>query len=228
MKTPLELRSHIITQIGSSGANLLGTRTYPLSVTQYNFATSGDVITVTGTTFSNGDAFKVFGANLPSPLVEGRVYYAVQSSGATCKASLTLGGTAITLSGHNNAHKHLQKYTVEPAISIIPDPQFEEGGTTFPSIINGSPVQYQGIEVVIYNGHEGNEYSGLLNNQARLDSEIWVLLKDWNTDNTENLTMAGLLITKGLYIIRTVVNPNPDPAPLIKSIILVIGYAGYI
>ena len=228
MKTPLELRSHILAQIGSSGANLLGTRTYPSAATKYAFTAAGDVITVTGTTFANGNAFKLFGTNLPSPLVENVVYYAVNSSGATCKASLALGGAAITLTTTGSGTRQLQKQTVEAAVSIIPDSQFEEGGFSFPSIINGSPVQYQGIEAVIYNGYEGNEYSALLNSEARLDSELWILLKDWNTDSSDNLTMAGLLIAKGLYIIRTVVNPNPDPAPLVKSLILVIGYAGYL
>jgi hypothetical protein len=116
----------------------------------------------------------------------------------------------------------------EPAISIIPDPQFDDGGYSFPAIINGSPVTYQGIEAVIYNGFEGNQYSALLNNKAQLDSQIWILLKDWNTDSSDNLTMAALLVSKGLDIIDTRIAPNPDQAPLMKSIILVTRYAGYI
>ena len=75
MKTAIELRSHILAQIGSSGANLLGTRTYPSAATKYAFTAAGDVVTVTGTTFTNGDAFKLFGSNLPSPLTENVVYY---------------------------------------------------------------------------------------------------------------------------------------------------------
>ncbi len=151
MKTPIELRQHVLDAIGASGANLLGTRTY----------------------------------------------------GAT----------------------------QEPAISIIPDPQFEEGGTTFPSIIDGYPVTYQGIECVIYDGIEGNEYNALLNNEARLDSQILILLKDWNDNDSSNLSLAALLVSKGLpYILKTITPPsNPiDQAPLLKSIILVVGFAGYL
>jgi hypothetical protein len=225
MKNAIELRTHIINKIGSS---LLGTRTYPSSATKYNFTAAGDVITATGATFTNGDTFRVFGDNLPSPLAEDIIYYAVSASGSTCKASLTLGGAAIALTTAGSGVRQLQKYVVEAAVSIIPDPQFDEGGFSFPSIVNGSPVTYQGIEAVIYNGYEGNQYSALLNSEARLDSEIWILLKDWNTDSSDDLTMAALYVSQGLYILETKTPPNPDNAPLVKSIILVIGFAGYL
>jgi hypothetical protein len=151
VKTPIEIRQHVLDKIGASGANLLGTRTY----------------------------------------------------GAT----------------------------VEPAILILPDPQYEDSGMTPPSIINGYPVTYQGIEVVIYDGIEGTEYSSLLNNEVRLDSQILILFKDWNDNDSNDLNMAVLLVSKGLpYILKTLTPPsNPiDQAPLLKSIILVVGYAGYL
>jgi hypothetical protein len=40
--------------------------------------------------------------------------------------------------------------------------------------------------------------------------------------------MAALTISKGLYIIDTRTPSTPDQAPLMKSIILVVGYAGYL
>ena len=119
---------------------------------------------------------------------------------------------------------------VEPAISIIPDPQFADGGFTFPSIINGNPVVNNGIEVVIYDGYEGNDYSAIMNNGARLDSEISILIKDWNDSDNSKITQAALLISKGLYIVRTIKPPstNIDQAPLLRSIVLVVGYSGYL
>lgn len=228
MKTPLELRTHILTQIGSSGANLLGTRTYAATAIKTAFTATGNVITATGITFTNGDALKFFGANLPSPLLQDTIYYAIDSSGATCKLSLTVGGAAIALTTTGSGTRQVQKQTIQPAIGIIPDSQYDDGGMTPPSIINGSPVLYQGIEAVIYNGYEANEYTPLFAGEAELNAEIWVLLKDWNNDSNDNISMAAHLVAKGLDIVRTIINPNPDQAPLMRSIILVTRYAGYL
>ena len=227
MKTAIELRSHILAQIGSSGANLLGTRTYPSTATKYAFTAAGDVLTATGTTFTNGDAFKLFGSNLPSPLVENVVYYAVNSSGATCKAALTLGGTAITLTTTGSGTRQLQKQTVEPSILVLPDKDLEDGGISFPAIINGSAVAYQGIEAVIYNGYEGIKFIPYLNNQSGLDSRISIFIKDWNTSQNNDLIMAAFYVSQGIDIIDTITEPNPDQAPVEKAIILITMYAAY-
>lgn len=118
----------------------------------------------------------------------------------------------------------------QPAISILPDPQYEDGGMSPPSIINGEPVTYEGIECVIYDGIEGTEYSTLFNNQAQIDAQIMILLKDWGGDDSKDLSLAGHLVSKGIDIIRTLTPPqNPiDQAPLLKSIILVVRFAGYL
>jgi hypothetical protein len=147
MKNAIELRAHIITKIGSSGANLLGTRSY-------------------------GD-------------------------------------------------------TIEQSILILPDNNLEDGGVNFPAIIDGSPVTYQGIEVIIYDSYERIKYLPLLNLQAQLNAPILIWIKDWNTSESSNLKMAGFYISQGLNVIDTITDPNPDQAPIQKAIILVVNYAAY-
>ena len=153
LKTPVQIRQHVIDTIGASAANLLGTRTY----------------------------------------------------GAT----------------------------VEPAITIVPDPQYEESGLSFPSIVNGYPVTYQGIEVVIYDGYEANQYTPMFANQSRLDKQIWILIKSHDLVANTVFEEAAHLISKGLYIVstRTPVDTfgggNVDQIPVLKVQILEVGFAGY-
>lgn len=154
LKTAVELRQHVINAIGSSGANLLGTRSY--------------------------------------------------------------GGV------------------VEPAITVVPDPQYEESGLAFPSIVNGNPVTYQGIEIVIYDGYEANQYTPMLASESRLDKQIWILIKAHDLVANTLFEEAVHLISKGLFVVgtRTPVSAfggsgDVDQIPLLKVQILEIGFAGY-
>ncbi len=123
---------------------------------------------------------------------------------------------------------------IEPAITVVPDPQYEESGLAFPSIVNGNPVTYQGIEVVVYDSYEGNQYTPMLANESRLDKQIWILIKAHDLVANTSFEEAVHLISKGLYVIgtRTPVNTfggsgDIDQIPLLKVQILEIGFAGY-
>ena len=117
--------------------------------------------------------------------------------------------------------------TTEPSISILPDPQFGDGGMSAPEVINGYPVIYEGIEIVIYDSPNA-DILPMLANDARIDSDIWVLIKDWGGDDNVKIKQAALRIGRGLDIRKTM-SPEgkPDQAPLLKSIILMIGYSAY-
>ena len=59
---------------------------------------SSNVITVTGSSFQNGDVVQI-GGTAPAPLVAGTVYYVVGASGATFQLAATSGGSPITITG---------------------------------------------------------------------------------------------------------------------------------
>jgi len=76
---------------------------------------------------------------------------------------------------------------VQPSILMLPDEDLEEGGINFPAIINGNPVKYQGIEIIIYRNIAMDEFTKMLNRQVDVRKKSWVLLKDHM--NTDRLTL---------------------------------------
>lgn len=127
----------------------------------------------------------------------------------------------------------------EPSILVLPDPDLGGNGFDFPSKIDGNIVTYEGIEVIIYESYEGNQFTPMLAGESQLDSEIWVLVKAHNVISNETFTDAIQLISKGLWIkdTRTPLNPvgnssevridQVDQMPQLKSQILTVGFAGY-
>ena len=67
--------------------------------TPFTAVAATDVITLKGKNPADGDKFRLqnSGGALPAGLVTLTDYYAVSSSGATCKLSLTLGGAAVDI-----------------------------------------------------------------------------------------------------------------------------------
>jgi len=68
--------------------------------TPFTAAAGTDIITATGRTFTDGDSFqlsKASDATIPGGLAVNTVYYARDSSGATCKLAATSGGAAIDI-----------------------------------------------------------------------------------------------------------------------------------
>ena len=117
--------------------------------------------------------------------------------------------------------------TTEQAISIIPDPQYSDGGMSAPDVIDGYPVIYAGIEIVIYDSPSAN-ISPMLANEAKLDNDTWILIKDWGTSENNKIVEAAHRIGKGLDVKETMLpEGKPDQAPLLKSIILLISYSAY-
>ena len=116
---------------------------------------------------------------------------------------------------------------VEQAISILPDPQYQDGGMSAPEVINGFPVIYDGIEIVIYDSPDA-DILPMLANDARINTDAWILIKDWGGDDNVKIKQAAHRIGRGLDIKKTM-SPEgkPDQAPLLKSIILMIGYSAY-
>lgn len=80
--------------------------------------------------------------------------------------------------------------TVEPAILMLPDLSLEDGGISFPSIINGFPVKYLGVEIVFYRYRKGDEFTPYLNSQSGVNQKTWILLKDHG--NIDNLTLSQI------------------------------------
>jgi hypothetical protein len=79
---------------------------------------------------------------------------------------------------------------VEPAILMLPDRSLEDSGMTFPSIINGQPVKYIGVEVVFYRYRKGDDFTPYLNSQSGISQKTWVLLKDHG--NIDNLSLSQI------------------------------------
>ncbi len=63
--------------------------------TPFTAVASSDVLTLRGRSPTNGERVRLTGSALPGGLSALTDYYAVQSSGATCKLSLTDGGSAV-------------------------------------------------------------------------------------------------------------------------------------
>ena len=66
----------------------------------FTAATSGNLFTAPGSSFSNGQTVVLFsgaGATIPSNFTAGTVYYIISASGATFELSATSGGSAITV-----------------------------------------------------------------------------------------------------------------------------------
>jgi len=144
--------------------------------------------------------------------------------------------------------------TVQPSILMLPDPALEDQGMAFPSIINGSPVLYQGVEVVVYRHRVLDTFTPMLNSEVDYRAKSWVLLKDHgNLDNfsltqinayrdvagldpiteanlSEGLSLAAAKVAKLLDLYKQLPPPStkPDQAPLLDSIIFEFDYAGYL
>jgi hypothetical protein len=143
--------------------------------------------------------------------------------------------------------------TVQPSILMLPDPSYEDGGMSFSAIINGSPVLYQGVEVVVYRNRVMDKFSPMLNSEVDFRAKSWVLLKDHgNLDNftlaqinafrsvagltaiteanlSEGLSLAAAKVAKLLDLYKQLPPPTtkPDQAPLLDSIIFEFDYAGW-
>ena len=143
---------------------------------------------------------------------------------------------------------------VQPSILMLPDPSYEDGGITFPATINGNPVKYQGVEVIIYRHRVLDNRVAMMNRQVNVSKKSWILLKDHgNLDNfsltqinayrdaanldpiteenlSEGLSLAGDKIAKLLDLYEQLPPPStkPDQAPLLDSIIFEFDYAGYL
>jgi hypothetical protein len=143
---------------------------------------------------------------------------------------------------------------VQPSILMLPDSSYEDAGMAFPSIINGSPVKYQGVEIVIYRHRVMDKFSPLLNTQVDVRAKSWVLLKDHgNLDGfglaqinafrsvaslsaiteenlSEGLSLAAAKVSKLLSLYKQIPPPQaaPDQSPLLDSIIFEFDYAGYL
>jgi len=85
-----------------------GTRSQPKAVTvtyiagyacRFTAEPATEVVTVTSRTLTNGEFLFVsnIGGALPAGLSVGTTYYIVEKSGATCKLSLTLGGSGVDI-----------------------------------------------------------------------------------------------------------------------------------
>jgi len=143
---------------------------------------------------------------------------------------------------------------VQPSILMLPDPDLEDGGIAFPSIINGSTVKYQGIEVVIYRNRTLDSFTPLLNDKVDFRAKSWVLLKDHaNLDNfslaqinafravagltaitqemlEDGLSYAAAKVAKLLNLYKQLPSPTPkdDQSSLLDSLIFEFDYAGYL
>ena len=142
---------------------------------------------------------------------------------------------------------------VQPSILMLPDEDLEEGGINFPAIINGNPVKYQVIEIIIYRNIAMDEFTKMLNRQVDVRKKSWVLLKDhMNTDRltlnqinayrdvagldpitetnlSEGLSLAAAKVAKLLDLYKQLPPPKQiDQAPLLDSIIFEFDYAGYL
>ena len=144
--------------------------------------------------------------------------------------------------------------TVQPSILMLPDPSYEDGGMSFASTINGNPVMYQGVEVVVYRNRVEDKFTPMLNSEVDFRAKSWVLLKDHgNADNftlaqinayrdvanldpitesnlSEGLSLAAAKVARLLDLYKQLPPPStkPDQAPLLDSIIFEFDYAGYL
>ncbi len=143
---------------------------------------------------------------------------------------------------------------VQPSILMLPDPALEDGGLSFPAIINGNVVKYQGVEIVVYRHRVLDSFTPMLNSEVDYRAKSWVLLKDHgNLDNfsltqinayrdaanldpitetnlSEGLSLAAAKVAKLLDLYKQLPPPStkPDQAPLLDSIIFEFDYAGYL
>lgn len=120
----------------------------------------------------------------------------------------------------------------EPSILVLPDPDLGGNGLDFPATIGGNTVTYSGIEVIIYESFEGNQFTPMFLGQSMMDSEIWILVKAHDLLANDIFNESVHLISKGLDVKKTLTPTgsnieNVDQIPLLKSQILVISYAGY-
>jgi hypothetical protein len=142
---------------------------------------------------------------------------------------------------------------VQPSILMLPDPSYEDAGMSFPAIIDGNPVLYQGVEIVVYRHRVLDTFTPMLNSEVDFRAKSWVLLKDHgNLDNfsltqinayrnvagldpiteanlSEGLSLAAAKVAKLLDLYEQLPPPTtkPDQAPLLDSIIFGFNYAGY-
>lgn len=144
--------------------------------------------------------------------------------------------------------------TVQPSILMLPDPALEDAGVAFPAIINGNPVKYQGVEVIVYRNRVLDSFAPMLNSKVDFRAKSWVLLKDHgNIDNftlaqinafrsaasltaiteenlEEGLSLAAAKVSKLLSLYKQLPSPTPkdDQSSLLDSIIFEFDYAGYL
>ena len=143
---------------------------------------------------------------------------------------------------------------VQPSILMLPDPDLLDGGLSFPATINGNPVMYQGVEVVVYRHRVLDSFAPMLNSEVDFRAKSWVLLKDHgNIDNftlaqinayrdaanldpiteanlSEGLSLAAAKVAKLLDLYKQLPPPStkPDQTQLLDSIIFEFDYAGYL
>lgn len=69
--------------------------------TPFTANSTTDVITLSGRTVANGDSFRLTNAGgaLPAGLSANTNYYVINTTGSTCKLSLTSGGSAVDITG---------------------------------------------------------------------------------------------------------------------------------
>jgi len=137
---------------------------------------------------------------------------------------------------------------------MLPDPALEDGGLSFPAIINGNVVKYQGVEVVVYRHRVLDSFTPMLNSEVDYRAKSWVLLKDHGnyqdnarldqinayrdvagldpiteTNLSEGLSLAAAKVAKLLDLYKQLPPPKQiDQAPLLDSIIFEFDYAGYL
>jgi len=92
--------------------------TLPADSGEFTASASTDYFTHTNHKLQNGDMieFNDWGDGLPSPIVEGVIYYVVSRTDNTFKVSLTLGGSAVNLTADFSGDS--EYYPLDKAITI--------------------------------------------------------------------------------------------------------------
>ena len=110
----------------------------------------------------------------------------------------------------------------EPAITVLPDPQYDGNGWNPPEIINGFPVIITGISVVIMDTLAGLNFTSMLNNELKSDSSWSVIVEDWSGNRTQE---AAEIIAAGLYLVGNITPMLPNKHSLIQYLTFQVGYS---
>lgn len=120
-------------------------------------ATTGDVLTIPATTYSNAETVRVTnsGGALPSGLVTLADYYVVNSTGQTIQLSTASGGAAvdITDTGSGNSYVGELPYQIRVAISAMTAHLFENREpVNIGNIVNKIPMHVESLMGSIWEG----------------------------------------------------------------------------